>query len=299
MFASGRTKKRDRGSAAPPTSNTLGGRHKRHAKSSGSPFSSIRLSAGQRTAALSIDPTEAGIVLDRLRKEVVSLLEAGGRTRDRVRRRLRMGINEVTKFLETTAASSGSNDCSNTSSRNDGGGGGSGGSGGSGGGEAIVIISGDVRPTRLVEHLHALVALTGTPCLVLPGGTSSSSTLGRMLGCKTMAAFAICAAPTPAPTPPPPSAPPDNGTTSETLDETMPSSGKDESRIGSENGGVVGMRVGAGGAGPEAGGGEGGGRGEAGGGRGGGEPVVDNLAAVDEDVDSFVQFLRRKVRVPP
>ena len=85
----------------------------------------------------------------------------GGRTRDRVRRRLRMGINEVTKFLETTAASSGSNDCSNTSSRNDGGGGGSGGSGGSGGGEAIVIISGDVRPTRLVEHLHALVALTG------------------------------------------------------------------------------------------------------------------------------------------
>ena len=106
----------------------------------------------------------------------------GGRKRDRVRRRLRMGINEVTRFLEAIAAPSGLND---SSIRNGGGGdggsggGGGGGSGGGGtgaggsgiggggdgsdggGGGAIVIISGDVRPARLVEHLHALVALTG------------------------------------------------------------------------------------------------------------------------------------------
>lgn len=47
------------------------------AKSSGSPSPSSRLSAERRTAALSINPAEAGIVLDRLEKEVVRLLEAG------------------------------------------------------------------------------------------------------------------------------------------------------------------------------------------------------------------------------
>ncbi|CAM9224508.1 unnamed protein product [Sphacelaria rigidula] len=54
---------------------------------------------------------------------------------------------------------------------------------------AIVLICRDVRPARLVEHLHSLVALTGTPHLVLPG---ASGTLGRLFGHKTMAAFAIC-----------------------------------------------------------------------------------------------------------
>ena len=47
------------------------------AKSSGSPSSSSRIFAERRTAAQSIDPAEAGIVLDRLGKEIVSLLEAG------------------------------------------------------------------------------------------------------------------------------------------------------------------------------------------------------------------------------
>lgn len=72
-----------------------------------------------------------------------------------------MGINEVTKFLEATATPSGLNDSSSTTTSTSQNGGGGGGSGGGGGAGAIVIISGDVRPARLVEHLHALVALTG------------------------------------------------------------------------------------------------------------------------------------------
>lgn len=47
------------------------------------------------------------------------------------------------------------------------------------------------------------------------------------------------------------------------------------------------------------GGGEGGGERGPRGGRRGREPAVDDLAGVDEDVDSFVEFLRRKARVPP
>jgi len=93
----------------------------------------------------------------------------GGSKKEAVRRRLRLGINEVTKFLEATAAVAAS--CKHESCRKAPLGRGKRAGGGEGGGgtpfptprppSAIVLVCRDVRPATLVGHVHALVALTG------------------------------------------------------------------------------------------------------------------------------------------
>ncbi|CAM9942507.1 unnamed protein product [Ectocarpus sp. 12 AP-2014] len=244
-----------------------------------------------------------------------------------------MGINEVTKFLEATAAAAAAAAPPKTPSSTSRGGSinrqgipkasgkcdsaqaGAGAGAGSGARAslnatapphtppAIVLICRDVRPARLVEHVHALVALTATPCLVL---SEPSSSLGGVFGCKTMAALAICPARTPPPPPqtssisPPPSS--STGTPGQERGEeeehkppprtqgTAAATGDGEG----EEKDVEGREGCSGGRGEEEEGREGEGR------RGGeGEVTVsDDRVAVDEGVDSFVDFLRRKVRAP-
>lgn len=100
-------------------------------------------------------------------------MSGDAKRRARVRRRLRMGTNEVTKFLENTAAKAiaiGDDDrqrCHKPLAH---------GSDSNCGGDdtgdkkkcisdrssrGVVLICRDVRPARLVEHLHHLTAFTG------------------------------------------------------------------------------------------------------------------------------------------
>ncbi|CAN0136201.1 unnamed protein product, partial [Ectocarpus sp. 13 AM-2016] len=295
-------------------------------------------SSGTKGAALALETNESEIVLDRLGKEIVTLLQAGGSKKDAVRRRLRMGINEVTKFLESKAAAAAAPPKTPSSSSR----GGSinrqgipkasgkcesaqAGAGAGAGASlvatapphtppAIVLICRDVRPARLVEHVHALVALTATPYLVL---SEPSSSLGGVFGCKTMAALAICPARNPPPpqtssiSPPPSSStgtpgqergeeeehkPPPRGTRAATREgegEEKNVEGREGCSGGGEEEGE-GREDCSGGGGEEEEGREGQGR-RGGGGEG---TVSDDRVAVDEDVDSFVDFLRRKVRAP-
>ncbi|CAM9868549.1 unnamed protein product [Ectocarpus sp. 4 AP-2014] len=313
-----------------------GGKSPKHASSPGS--------SGTKGAALALETNESEVVLDRLGKEIVTLLQAGGSKKDAARRRLRMGVNEVTKFLESKAATAAAPPKTPSSTSR-------GGSinrqgiprasgkcesaqAGAGPGQgpgartslvapapphtppAIVLICRDVRPARLVEHVHALVALTSTPYLVL---SEPSSSLGGVFGCKTMAALAIC----PGRNPPPPqtssiSSPPSSSTGTpgqergEKEEHKPPPRARGTRAATGEGEGEekdVEGREGCSGGGEEKGEGREGcsrGRGEEeegreGGGRrdGGGEVAVsDDQVAVDEDVDSFVEFLRRKVRAP-
>ncbi|CBN75943.1 hypothetical protein Esi_0220_0030 [Ectocarpus siliculosus] len=311
-----------------------GGKSPKHASSPGS--------SGTKGAALALETNESKIVLDRLGKEIVTLLQAGGSKKDAARRRLRMGINEVTKFLESKAAaaaappktpssaSRGSSinrqGISKASGKCDSAQAGAGAEVGARASlvapapphtpPAIVLICRDVRPARLVEHVHALVVLTATPFLVL---SEPSSSLGGVFGCKTMAALAICPARTPRPaqtssiSPPPSSS---TGTPGEEKGEEEehkpPPRARGATAATGEGEGEekdVEGREGCSGGGEEEGeereGCRGGGRGREEGregeGRrdGGGEVTVsDDRVAVDEDVDSFVEFLRRKVRTP-
>ncbi|CAN0357029.1 unnamed protein product [Ectocarpus sp. 12 AP-2014] len=296
-----------------------GGKSPKHASSPGS--------SGTKDAALALETNESEIVLDRLGKEIVTLLQAGGSTKDAVRRRLRMGINEVTKFLESKAAAAAAPPKTPSSSSR-------GGSinrqgipkasgkcesaqAGAGAGSrarlvatapphtppAIVLICRDVRPARLVEHVHALVALTATPYLVL---SEPSSSLGGVFGCKTMAALAICPARTPPPpqtssiSPPPSSSTGTPGQERGEEEEHRPPPRARGTRAATREGegeekNMEGREGCSGGEEEEGEGREGDGR------RGGGGEVIvsDDRVAVDEDVDSFVDFLRRKVRAPP
>ncbi|CAM9515231.1 unnamed protein product [Pylaiella littoralis] len=352
----GRTKKQGRSMTLALGGSPLVGRHiKRGGKS---PGAATPKPPGTKGAPAALATDESGIVLDRLGKEIVTLLQAGGAKKKAVRRRLRLGINEVTRFLEAIAAAAAATvpepssfsscggapprgkdgESSKNKTARQGEGGGDGDRPGAAGGKrpacsphptsspvppaaAIVLICRDVRPARLVEHVHALVALTGTPHLIL---SQSSSSLGEMFGCKTMAAMAVCPARSPPPLPQALSRPPhsaaDPGGTEDIIAQQPTSSGQDGSRSGGSGsgggeGGGVGARSGGGGSSAMLsatrervdGGGEeegrkeeGAGRGElVGGGSGGGSVAPDDRdrVAVDEDVDSFIEFLRRKVRV--
>eukprot|EP00903_Cladosiphon_okamuranus_P006346 g6216.t1 len=181
---SARATKRGRSTAFTVGSPLVGRRHTKRAGKSPGPAVSPGPPGSKGVAASALATGESDIVLDRLGKEVVALLKEGGSQKDAVRRRLRLGINEVTKFLEATATAlaAASYDPNARSPST-----------------TTTASTSDVRPSRLMEHIHALVKLTATPYLVLSG---SSRSLGRVFGCKTMAAMAIC----PARSTPPPAA---------------------------------------------------------------------------------------------
>ncbi|CAM9831122.1 unnamed protein product, partial [Hapterophycus canaliculatus] len=252
----------------------------------------------------------------------LSLSLSGGSKKDAVRRRLRLGINEVTKFLEGTAAAAAAPAAAAPSSAKKP-------PSSSTAPAAIVLVCRDVRPPRLVEHLHALVALTSTPHLVL---SAPSGSLGRIFGCKTMAALAICPArcsagqprpPTPKTPGPPDPLPPATGgggsaggaggagsggadggsgegtklqlpSATSSSDDNRGRSGRTDGEKEAEHG--RGARKGGrvariGGEGDEGEGGDVKRSDEAG-------AASDSRADVEEDVDSLVEFLRRKVRGP-
>ncbi|CAN0008032.1 unnamed protein product [Scytosiphon promiscuus] len=344
----GRTKKRGRAMALTLAGSPLVGRNMKRAGKSPAPSTSPK-SVGSQGAmpALAID--ESDIVLDRLEKEIAILLRAGDSTQNMRHTTVLVTMSTTTTFCQKvlflvamgpkgfrgvhsdsihphTRAHTAHGPLSTPRSfdlslrriqeRR--------GPATVKTGDKRVLVCRDVRPPRLLEHLHALVSLTSTPHLIL---SASSGSLGRVFGCKTMAALAICpprcSAPPPrrptstnrAPPAPLSSATNDSGagTGGASTHARLPcgnSDGKDASaRNGSADDGGADRKGDS-----EAGQGEQPVQGEADAGvgaaegadqgrgvreGGGGVSVASDVTAhVDEGVDSLLEFLRRKVRVP-
>lgn len=132
------------------------------------------------------------------------------------------------------------------------------------------------------------------PHLVLP---EASGSLGRTFGCKTMAAFAICPRPTPAPEPEKVEHLKAEATS---VGDIVEADGRDRSRVGAVSAAAPSSELAA----PPEGGSEGGGQVSPGAALERQTAAEEQAGAsggrlpVDDDVDSFVDFLRQKVKAP-